>query len=146
MSSWERWIKRYVWDEDRTPYFTAISRLTRRQADHELFAYGIFLIFFFVLILLANAASPPIAAYALSIVSAALLLMLTKNVAATWYLASAPLVLALFALLGGIPVRLGLLDHAFLAVLLLLWCRYAWRAIGIARGYGAMIDGSASDR
>ena len=41
--SWEKLIKRYIWDDDRTPYLVPASRMTRKQADHEIFAYTIFL-------------------------------------------------------------------------------------------------------
>ena len=37
--NWESFVKRYIWDDDRTPYLVRISRITRRQADHEVYLY-----------------------------------------------------------------------------------------------------------
>ena len=41
--NWENLVKRYVWDDDRTPYLVPASRITRRQADYEIYAYTVFL-------------------------------------------------------------------------------------------------------
>jgi hypothetical protein len=37
----QNFLKRYVWDPETTPYFTAISKLSRSQADNELFFFAI---------------------------------------------------------------------------------------------------------
>jgi hypothetical protein len=37
--NWEKLFKRYIWDDDRTPYLVPASRMTRKQADYEIFAY-----------------------------------------------------------------------------------------------------------
>lgn len=29
---WEKHFKKYVWDDDKTPYFTPVLKLNRRQA------------------------------------------------------------------------------------------------------------------
>ena len=41
-SEWEKLVKRYVWNDERTPYFTRVAKLSRRQAHYELFGYAIF--------------------------------------------------------------------------------------------------------
>ena len=42
MLNLEKYFKKYIWDDERTPYFVPASRMTRRQADYELHAYAIF--------------------------------------------------------------------------------------------------------
>jgi len=37
----QNFLKRYVWDPETTPYFTAIAKLSRSQADSELFFFAI---------------------------------------------------------------------------------------------------------
>jgi len=41
-SDWEKLVKRYVWNDERTPYFTRVANLSRRQAHYELFGYALF--------------------------------------------------------------------------------------------------------
>ena len=38
----EKFLKRYVWDDEKTPYFTPSSKLNKRQAGYESLAYAIF--------------------------------------------------------------------------------------------------------
>ena len=40
-SEWEKLVKRYVWNDERTPYFTRVANLSRRQAHYELFGYAL---------------------------------------------------------------------------------------------------------
>ncbi len=35
---WEKLFKRYVWDDERTPYLTRVRNLSRVQAHYELSA------------------------------------------------------------------------------------------------------------
>ncbi len=43
MIAWEKYVRKYVWDDDKTPYFIPASKLKRDQADKEIFLYCFFL-------------------------------------------------------------------------------------------------------
>lgn len=140
MSSWERWIKRYVWDDKRTPYLTSPDRMTRHQADYEIFAYCVFLCCLFIIVAVASAGSPLIAVYAFSVVCIAMVLGVTKHVAAAGYCATTPFAAAAYLAFGGFPGDLGIVDHGVLIVVILLWARYGLRVISVARAYEGMAD------
>lgn len=131
----ERWIKRYVWDDERTPYLVPPAKLTRRQADHEIFACCVLLGFLFAVVALASAGRAAVALYAISMVVMAITLACTKHVYAAWYCATAPLAAALYLALGGLPDHLGTIDHVVIVALILLWARYALRVVAIAKLY-----------
>ncbi len=59
---WEKLVKRYVWHDERTPYFTRVANLTRRQAHYELLAYEIFMGVLAGVLALAGAAQRPMPA------------------------------------------------------------------------------------
>lgn len=140
MTNWERWIKRYVWDDERTPYLVAPERLTKRQAGYEVFAYAVFLCCLFTVVSLAVTSSPPMAMYSFSVVSAAIALGFTKHRAAATYAATTPIAAALYLALGGFPDQLGMIDHVVLIAIILLWAGYSFRIISIARAYDRMLD------
>ncbi len=140
MTSWERWIKRYVWDDERTPYLVAPERMTKRQADYEIFAYAVFLCCLFTIVSMAIASSPPMAVYCFSVVCAAIVLGFIKHVAAAAYAATTPIAAALYLALGGFPDQLSTLDHVVLIAVILLWACYGFRVINIARAYDRMLD------
>jgi hypothetical protein len=89
---WENLVKRYVWDDTRTPYFTRVARLNRVQACYELHAYAIFVGALFGVATVASlssklphgtAAIVPI--YAFTVLCAAIVLGLTRHCyAAVW--------------------------------------------------------------
>lgn len=136
MSSWERWIKRYVWDDERTPYLVAPERLTRNQASYEIFAYAVFLGFLFFLASLASASSPLVMLYTLSMVVAGVALALTKHASAATYAATAPVAAALHLAYGGFSDNLGTPDYILLTGLIILWAFYSFRIISVAKAYG----------
>jgi hypothetical protein len=145
--SWEKLIKRYIWDDDRTPYLVPASRMTRKQADHEIFAYTIFLGILLAIVCLAalphTGASELIVLYAFTAIVATVVLGVTKHLSAAWYCGTIPLALLAFLLLYGFPAELAAIDHFVLIVFGLVWTRYAWRVIGIARAYPDMPDDRA---
>lgn len=148
---WEKYIKRYVWDDERTPYLTPVARLTRNQADHEVFAYTVFLAFLFMVVAvmasvgrLGGGAAPLVALYAFSVLAAAALLGWSKHPGAAWYLAATPLLGLLHLALGGFPARLGMVDHLLIVGFLLLWTRYGWRVVKLANAYPTMAEGTAT--
>ena len=92
MSSWEKYVKKYVWDDERTPYLISVDKLKRRQADKELFVFVVFLAVPFTLILLAAIAQMVkarnyeyvfVATFAISILAAVVVLHATKSWPAT---------------------------------------------------------------
>ena len=145
--SWEKYIKRYVWDDQRTPYLTPVARLTRIQADHELFAYTVFLAFLFVIIaVLASlgrlgGGARLVALYAFSVIVATAVLGWAKQPAAAWYLLVAPVMALLFLALTGIHPRLATIDHLVVLGVLLLWLRYGWRVVELTRAYPRLAAG-----
>ncbi|MGB8434226.1 MAG: hypothetical protein WCE38_08210 [Burkholderiales bacterium] len=146
---WDKMLKRYVWDDAKTPYFVAVARLTSSQARHELFTYTLFLgILFGVLAVIALSSRFPhghsdiVPLYAFSIVCGAIILGITKHYYAALYCASAPIAgLAYFAVYG-FHANLGTIDKIVLVAVMLVWLRYCLRTIAIARAYPGMPDRS----
>ena len=83
---WVSLFKRYVGDDVKTPYFVAVARLNRGQARNELFVYTLFLACCSGVIGVASL-SPAlphgntlgVSLYAFAVVSAAVVLGLTKH-------------------------------------------------------------------
>lgn len=140
----ERFVRRYLWDDERTPYLVPVSRLRRAQADHEIFACSLFtgLLFGLVcLVALARGDDGPallVALYALTVVAAALVFATLKlKIAGYWCAAAAPAALALY-LQVGFGGRLDWPDHVLILAVLALWLRYALRVAHLARAYPAL--------
>jgi hypothetical protein len=138
MSNWERWIKRYVWDDERTPYLVPPERMIQRQANYEIFSYCVFLSCLFLVASLATASSPPAAFYALSILAAAIILGFTKHAYAATYCATVPIAVALHLVLGGISDNFAALDYVVLIFIIAFWAAYAFRITNIAKAYEHM--------
>lgn len=143
--NWEKLFKRYVWDDVRTPYFTSVAKLTRVQADYEVYAYALFLgIFFAVVAVTATTDRLPsgpainVAVYAFSVVCAAAIFGFTKHYYAALYCAAAPIGAALYLYLFGFHPNLGKIDHIVIFVVLLLWMRYSVRIVSIGKTYEAL--------
>jgi hypothetical protein len=140
--NWEKLFKRYIWDDDRTPYFVPASRMTRKQADHEIFAYTIFLGILLSIVCLAalrhTGRSELVVLYAFTAIVATVVLSVTKHLYAAWYCGAVPLALLLYLLAYGFPTSLAPIDRFVLIVFALVWLRYAWRVVGIARAYPDM--------
>lgn len=156
--NWHDFVKKYAWDDERTPYLIRARELTASQAQREIFVYALFLAIFFFAAALAFLAgirlpdelqplgvsmagtaraspSPPSAFYAATVVSAAIWLGLSKDARAAIYCASAPVAAFLYVFNDGLGPRLHAWDKTFLIVFTLLWAWYALRVIAIARGY-----------
>jgi hypothetical protein len=145
---WDSFLKRYVWDDDTTPYFIAPGDLTRRQARNEFFVYAIFLGFLFgvaALITLSPQApggrSTGMSLFSFVLVCAAVLLTTTQHSwAALVCSAAAPGTLIWLYLFAEHP-GLNSLDHAVIVIFSLLWMRYGLRVVSIARTYDDMPEG-----
>jgi len=142
---WEKLFKRYVWHDERTPYFTRVAHLTRRQAHYELFGYSLFMgVLFGVLSLVAlsdklphgNAAVVPL--YAFTVCCAAVVLGVMRHPGAALWCAGAPLAaLAYFGYYGFHP-RLEFIDKAFLVALMIAWLLYSGRVVAVARAWSGL--------
>jgi hypothetical protein len=144
---WENLVKRYVWDDTRTPYFTRVARLNRVQACYELHAYSIFVGVLFAVVAvvslsnrLPHGSSAIVPIYAFTVVCAALVLGMTRHYYAALYCAAAPLgALAYFAFYGFHP-GLEAPDRVVLVVAVVAWLAYGVRVAAIARAYPGMPD------
>jgi hypothetical protein len=61
-----------------------------------------------------------------------------KHVWAAWYCGAAPVMLLLYLLVYGFPAGLAAIDHFVLIAFALIWLRYAYRVVGIAKAYPEM--------
>ena len=145
--SWEKFVKRYVWDDVKTPYFVRVVKMNKVQAGYEIFAYALFLVVLFLVISLASLSdkapqgrSGVVSIYAFSVVCAAILLAMTKRPIAAYVCASAPLAALLYFFLEGFPPGLGGIDKLVLSFAALVIFRYSLRVITIARTYERMPD------
>ena len=145
---WYAYIKRYVWDDNKTPYFVPVARLKRSQADYELFSFTFFMGLLFAIVsiisLTENAVygkSLTVAVYAFTVSCAALLFGVTRHVYAVYYLATAPLAaLAVMAtvILGDLAPDLAAIDKVVIIVINLAVLRYSLRVLAIAKAYRHM--------
>ena len=142
---WEKMFKRYVFDDERTPYFTRAERLTQTQARYELFVYTVFLGALFAVLSVATLSpdlphrgAAGVSAYALSVVLAAVAFGVTRHAWTAAYCASAPLAALFYFLIYGFHPNLGTADKVLLVVVVLVWLRYSWRVLAIVRFYPSM--------
>lgn len=138
---WPTLVRRYVWDEQKTPYLVHPRHLTATQARSELFAYA-----FLVAVLAAvvtvvallgqgrvgGLASPGVALYAATILLAAIVLGTAARPAAAWYCATAPVAVWLAALAGAFRPGMSPGERLVLAVASALWLAYAVRVVRVA--------------
>ncbi len=142
---WEKLVKRYVWDDDKTPYFVPIARLTRRQADNEILVYCLFLGVLFAVVTVASlsAAGPHgrslgMAFYSFSVVCAAIVFGMTKSFAAVVYLSVTPLAGLLYLFVFGFSSQRELVDTLVVTGLLALLLGYSVRILALARAYARL--------
>src|SRR5262245_33332526 len=128
---WEKLVKRYVWHDERTPYFT---RVARRQAHYELLAYALFMGVLSAVIAVA-APSNWVSLYAFSVCCAALLLGMLRHPWAAIWCGCAPLAaLAYFALYGFHP-GLETPDKVLVIAAALAGLAYSRRVVAVARAW-----------
>ena len=150
---WEKHFKRYVWDDDKTPYFTPVAKLDRRQASNEVYVYALFIgTLFCVVAVLANTGAFPhgrsfgVALYAFSVVCAAIVFGFTKHPIAAWYCGLSPLATLVYFFYFGFHPHSAAIDHVVLLVLTALWLRYSWRVIAIGRQFDDMPEPEAEEK
>lgn len=147
--NWYEYVKKYVWDERKTPYLVRVDKLTKAQAQSELFVYTLFLAILFAVIaavLLSESGraqsfrSLALGGYALTVFAAAVVLGLSKHLYAALYCVAAPVGAFLSIAYSGLRPDLATLDKYLLLVFTLIWLRYAVRIVAIAKGYEAMAE------
>jgi hypothetical protein len=139
---WEKLVKRYVWHDERTPYFTRVANLTPTQARYELFAYSLLMgVLFGVLAVVSLSERLPhqgasiVPLYAFSVLCAAFLLGAARSRAAAIYCAAAPLALLGYFAAWGFPPGLSALDHAVLIAAPIAWFVYSLRVLAVVRAF-----------
>jgi Ca2+/Na+ antiporter len=137
--NWEKLFRRYIWDDDRTPYFVSVARMTRKQADYEIFGYTLFFCTLFSIVCLAALAgggmSDLIVLYGFTAIVSMIILGITKNPYAAYYCGAVPIVVLLYFLFYGFPTNLAPIDHLVLIAFTLIWLRYSLRIVNIAKAY-----------
>lgn len=139
---WEKYVKKYVWDENKTPFFVAVDKLTRTQARNEIFLYAFFLATLFLVVTLGSVLDifkgerglPGwVAVYAFSVTCGAIALGQFRSFYAALYCVTAPLFGMVYALADSLHPNFAAADKYFLLILCLLWLRYAMRLLGIVK-------------
>ena len=143
-------VKKYVWDDEKTPYFRSVKRLTRKQANNELYVYACFLILIFLageLVAISRwtnggeTAAVLIAVYSSAIIFGALSMWRGKSLWGAWLCLTAPVTAFVSFYFDGLQAELETIDKYFLIIFCLLWLRYAVRVLSIVRNYGNMPQG-----
>ena len=149
---WEKQFKKYVWDDEKTPYLVPVSKLDRRQASNEIYIYSLFIgTLFCVLAILANTGalahgrSFGVALYAFSMVCATIILGFTKHPIAAWYCGLAPVAALIYFFVFGFHPDSSTVDHVVILVLVALWLLYSWRIITIGRCFEDMPEPRRQD-
>jgi hypothetical protein len=154
-SNWYTFIRKYVWNDDKTPYLIKVDKLNRRQAKSELFIYTWFLASLYGMwTLVAIAKLMPaddlvdtaLTFYCLSMFLTALFFGLTKNPYAALYSVSAPLMACLILVTNALATQLSTLDKWAVATVCLLWLRYTWRVLAITRAFEDMPEGPPDNK
>ena len=144
MIIWEKYVKKYVWDGDKTPYLIRPEKLMRDQANKEVFLYCFFISTPAALIVVAFLSNLygsgefdnlGLGIYGTSILVSAILLHLKKNIIAAMYSFSAPLVLLTHFIINGFPPKLHFIEQTLMIIIVLLWMRYTLRITIIAKVY-----------
>ena len=141
-SEWEKLVKRYVWNDERTPYFTRVAKLSRRQAHYELFGYAFFTgLLFGVLSVASLSTNLPhadaawVSLYAFTVCCAAIGLGATRHPWAALWCAVAPLAAILYFALYGFHPNLETPDKVLIVGLMLGWLMYGRRVVAVAQAW-----------
>ena len=138
---WEKLFKRYVWNDKTTPYLTATNKLTRIQADSEIFIYTLFLGTFFLISTIAAIRGPSvdreigIAVYSFSALCASIIFFFLKSYFAVLYLSAAPIAILTYLFFFGVIDNRAPGDSLIVIIILLFLLRYSFRIVSIAINY-----------
>jgi hypothetical protein len=148
----DKYFKKYIWDDERTPYLVAVPRLTRRQAEYELHFYALFVGVLCALLSVASLSTKLphggaaiVSIYAFSVACTAILLGTSRHPWAALWCATPPVAgLAYFAIYGFHP-NLGTMDKVLLVCAMLAWLVYCRRLVAVARAYPSLPPASGGD-
>lgn len=150
---WESMFRRYVFNTETTPYFTAVPAMTRSKADHEIFVFALFVGLFFAIVGVAALAgklpdrdSITVPVFAFFTTWTAFAFWWTKNQMAAAFAALGPLAVLIYCLVFGFVPGLGVSDKVLIVAVLLAWLRYSWRIVRIAQTYPSMPPGEPPQR
>lgn len=144
---WYEYLKKYVWDEHKTPFLIDVGKLNKGQADSEIFLYALFLSVPGGLVGAAAVAHglkagvdglALVGAYGFSVCIAAAWLHARKHLPSALYSVSVPVVLFGYLYFQGFHPNLAWIDQVVLITVLLLWLRYTVRIAAIAKRYQTM--------
>ena len=142
---WYKFVRRYFWDDETTPYLVPVAKLHRGQARHEIFAYVLFVsILYGAIMLLTMGGNSPYAdsfgasLYSFVVVCSALTFGVTRHQFAACACVLAPAGALVFSLSFDVHPDLGAWDRVLLVGFSLVWLRYSMRLMHIARRYPEM--------
>lgn len=138
---WESLFKKYIWNEQTTPYFTAVPELNQRQGKSEIMSYSLILGVLFAVISLfsigkgAEQYGSGVGFYGFTVVCAAVIFGIMKNYYAALYLSATPLISLAYLFLYGFGAERENVDTLIVTVLLLVLLRYSLRIVAVAKAY-----------
>ena len=141
----EKFLKRYVWDDEKTPYFTPSSKLNRKQAHYECLAYSVFVGILFSAISLITltgaggherAIGP--ALFSFTMICASVIFGFTKTYLAALWLSSAPVAAVAYFLVYGFRPSWASIDQIVVMLFVGCWIAYSLRIVAIGRRYDEM--------
>ena len=151
-SEWEKLVKRYVWNDERMPYFTRVANLSRRQAHYELFGYALLVgVLSGVLSVASLSAEQPhgdnagVSLYAFTVCCASILLGATRHPWAALWCAVAPLAALLYFAVYGFHPNLEAPDKILIAALMLAWLVYGRRVVAVAQAWPGLPGPAEAD-
>ena len=139
---WEGLFKKYIWNEQTTPYFTKVSELNQRQGKSEIILYSLLLGVFFAIVSLFSIGSSTeqygsagAGLYGFSVVCAAVIFGIMNNYYAALFLSASPLASLAYLFFHGLSSDREKIDTLIVTILLLLLLRYSIRIVAIAKSY-----------
>ena len=151
MMEWEKLFRKYIWNEQTTPYLTPVPNLTRRQADNEILFYCWFHAILLGMISILSLRGGPdgrslgVSYYGFTVVCASVLFGILKNYTAALFMSATPLVGLAYLLLYGLESERPAGDTLIVTIILLLFLRYSFRIINIARAYQFLPQSSTDE-
>ena len=143
-SSWFNFVKKYIWDNESTPYHIPPQRLSREQANKEVYFYSMFEGTLVGIVLISMMAHTYLTqdtsnllylGYGVSLLISLFYLVRNKQIWFAIYSSSLPLIiLIIFNFKGFHPENTGL-DKLLLSGFLTLWLIYCYRLFNICKFY-----------
>jgi len=150
--NWYAYIRKYVWNDQKTPYLVPVHQLNRTQGRSELLTFSVLLAVFCMVIAIASllgqafqGQSVGVAVYTFTIFSAATVLGATQHPLAAIYCSTAAPVTLFYFFFYGFPPNLHLIDELLILALAVMLLRYSFRVVAIAKAYPFLAPGDDSE-